>query len=367
MKIYRVGGYVRDKLLNIESHDCDYVVVGSSPEEMTKLGYIQVGKSFPVFLHPKTREEYALARTEKKINSGHTGFITYATPDITLEEDLSRRDITINAIAEDEYGNLIDPYNGISDLKDKVIRHVSSAFIEDPLRVLRVARFAAKLNFRIAPETIKLMQDISLTDDINTISKERILNELDKALNTDYSHLFFITLKEVNCLGKLFPSMKLIAEAPKLWELLLSLLSQPSSKFAKFSYIGLMYNRIDKKNNLNELSLNKSIIEVVNKVIIIDQLEILKNTPEEILKSYKQLNIWRDEKTFIECLDIYNNYSIYSKHNSYKVSLIKSLAANLVNADIKQIIQNSHNNEIADKIYTVYINLINNFLVINND
>lgn len=367
MKIYRVGGYVRDKLLNIESHDCDYVVVGSSTEEMTKLGYIQVGKSFPVFLHPKTREEYALARTEKKINSGHTGFITYATPDITLEEDLSRRDITINAIAEDEYGNLIDPYNGISDLQNKVIRHVSRAFVEDPLRVLRVARFAAKLNFKIAPETIKLMQEISLTDDINTISKERIINELDKALNTECSHQFFITLKEVDCLDKLFPSMEFIAADKDLWKELLTLLSQPSSKFAKFSYIGLFYNRINKTSNINELSLNKSIIDIINKVIIIDQLEILKNTPEEILKSYKQLNIWRDEKIFTECLDIYNKYAIDVKDNSNKVSLIKSLASDLVNADIKRIIQTSLRHQIADKIYAVYINLINNFLVLNND
>ena len=143
MKIYLVGGAVRDKLMGILSKDRDYLVVGSTPEEMVRLGYKPIGKDFPVFLHPKSKEEYALARTEKKVGKGYHGFEFYTSADVSLEEDLSRRDITINAIAEDEEGNIYDPFNGVEDIKNKVIRHVSDAFSEDPLRVLRVARFAS--------------------------------------------------------------------------------------------------------------------------------------------------------------------------------------------------------------------------------
>jgi len=143
MKIYLVGGAVRDKILGIPVSDKDYLVVGSSPKEMVKLGFKPIGKDFPVFLHPKTKEEYALARTERKVGKGYHGFKFYTSPDVTLEEDLRRRDITINAIAEDEDGNIYDPFNGVNDIKNKIIRHVSDAFIEDPLRVLRVARFTA--------------------------------------------------------------------------------------------------------------------------------------------------------------------------------------------------------------------------------
>ena len=175
MKIYLVGGAVRDQLLNIPVKDRDYLVVGSTPQEMLDLGFKPIGKDFPVFLHPKTKNEYALARTEKKVGIGHKGFIFHASPDITIEEDLERRDITINAIAMDESNNYIDPYGGMKDLKYKVIRHVSSAFQEDPLRVMRVARFYAKLDsFSIHKDTSDLMQKVVTKGEIQNLSAERL-------------------------------------------------------------------------------------------------------------------------------------------------------------------------------------------------
>lgn len=177
MQIFLVGGAVRDKLLGLDGADKDYVVVGASKEELLKKGFEQVGHDFPVFLHPKTKEEYALARTEKKQGNGYTGFTCDFNKDISLKEDLKRRDLTINAIAEDENGNLIDPYNGLSDLKNKVLRHISEAFCEDPLRVLRVARFAARfhyLGFTIASETISLMKQIVESGELNYLTKERV-------------------------------------------------------------------------------------------------------------------------------------------------------------------------------------------------
>lgn len=164
MKIYLVGGAVRDALLGLPIKDKDWVVVGATPQGMLDAGYQQVGRDFPVFLHPQTREEYALARTERKSGSGYTGFTCYAAPDVTLEADLQRRDLTINAMARDDNGEIIDPYNGRDDLENRLLRHVSPAFSEDPLRVLRVARFAARyahLGFRIADETMTLMRDMN--------------------------------------------------------------------------------------------------------------------------------------------------------------------------------------------------------------
>ena len=159
MKIYAVGGAVRDRLLGRPVADQDYVVVGSTPEQMEQLGYRPVGKDFPVFLHPKTHEEYALARTERKTARGYKGFEIHASPEVTLEQDLARRDLTINAIARDDDGNIIDPHRGVADLEAGILRHVGDAFVEDPVRVLRVARFAARFGFAIAPETLDLMRE----------------------------------------------------------------------------------------------------------------------------------------------------------------------------------------------------------------
>ena len=207
-QVYLVGGAVRDALLNIPVVDRDWVVTGATPEQLEQQGYQQVGKQFPVFLNPKSKEEYALARKEKKQGAGYTGFICDFSPDISLEEDLERRDLTINAIAQTQDGNLIDPFNGQQDLESRLFRHVSDAFVEDPLRVLRVARFAARfhdLDFKIAPETVSLMQIISNSGELSVLSAERVWKELEKALNTKHSDIFFLTLEEANALEKLFP------------------------------------------------------------------------------------------------------------------------------------------------------------------
>ena len=218
MKIYLVGGAVRDNLLNLPIKDRDYMVVGATPAQMLALGYSQVGKDFPVFLHPKTQQEYALARTERKTAAGYGGFSVDAAPNVTLEQDLLRRDLTVNAIAEDQEGNRYDPYNGISDINNRILRHVSDAFIEDPLRVLRVARFAARFNnlgFSIAADTMTLMSEISQSGELEALTPERVYVELNKALATTAPQVFFSVLKQCGALAILFPEIDALFGVPQ--------------------------------------------------------------------------------------------------------------------------------------------------------
>ncbi|MEZ8186476.1 multifunctional CCA addition/repair protein [Shewanella sp. 5S214] len=218
MKIYLVGGAVRDTLLKQTVVDKDYVVVGSSIDEMLAQGYQQVGKDFPVFLHPKTQQEYALARTERKTGKGYQGFSCDANKDVTLADDLLRRDLTINAIAQDSEGKLYDPYHGIDDIHAKVLRHVSDAFIEDPLRVLRVARFAARfhhLGFTIAAETLQLMTDIANSGELEHLTPERVWQECDKALSSQSPQIFFAVLKQCQALTVLFPEIDALFGVPQ--------------------------------------------------------------------------------------------------------------------------------------------------------
>ncbi len=208
MKVYLVGGAVRDALLNYPVVEHDYVVVGSTPKEMQSLGYKQVGKEFPVFLHPQSKDEYALARKERKNGQGYTGFICDFDPSVTLEEDLYRRDLTINAIAQDENGQLIDPYQGQADIKSRLLKHIGPAFSEDPLRILRVARFAARyhhLGFTIAPETLLLMKDMVASGELKTLTKERIWLEIEKCLKTNTLHLFLEVINDINALADVLP------------------------------------------------------------------------------------------------------------------------------------------------------------------
>lgn len=218
MKTYLVGGAVRDKLLNAAIVDRDWVVVGATPQNMLEQGFIQVGKDFPVFLHPKTKEEYALARTERKSGQGYNGFICDFNQDITLEQDLLRRDLTINAIAMDDDGHFIDPYHGINDLHQRILRHVSPAFAEDPLRVLRVARFAAKYHhygFTIAQETLQLMTAIVESGEINHLTAERVWKETEKALATEDPQIYFDVLRKCNALAILFPELNNLFGIPQ--------------------------------------------------------------------------------------------------------------------------------------------------------
>lgn len=222
MKTFLVGGAVRDALLNLPVKDKDWVVVGATPEAMLEKGYQQVGRDFPVFLHPKSREEYALARTERKNGTGYTGFVTWSAPDVTLEQDLQRRDLTINAIARDEEGRLFDPYHGQRDIAERLLRHVSMAFNEDPLRVLRVARFAARfahLNFRIADETQALMRAMVESGELADLTAERVWKETEKALTTRNPQVYFQVLRDCGALKVLFPEIDNLfgIPAPAKW------------------------------------------------------------------------------------------------------------------------------------------------------
>lgn len=210
MKVYLVGGAVRDKLLGLTPVERDWVVVGSTTEEMVSLGYQQVGKDFPVFLHPETHEEYALARTEKKTRPGYTGFEVQASPDVTLEEDLLRRDLTINAIAEDADGTLVDPFGGRADLDAGLLKHVSPAFSEDPVRILRIARFAARFShwgFHVAHATNALMKTMVAHGEVDALIAERVWAETDKALGEDHPERYFEVLRGCGALQKVFPEI----------------------------------------------------------------------------------------------------------------------------------------------------------------
>lgn len=218
MKIYLVGGAVRDRLLGIAVKDRDYVVVGTTPEAMLQAGYKAVGKDFPVFLHPQTYEEYALARTERKTGPGYHGFAFHADPSVTLEDDLRRRDLTINAIAEDESGALIDPFGGARDLEAKILRHVSPAFAEDPVRVLRVARFAARYaqrGFRVAEETLALMQQMVKSGEVDHLVPERVWAETQKALREATPSAFLRALRDCDALRVLFPEIDALYGVPQ--------------------------------------------------------------------------------------------------------------------------------------------------------
>lgn len=218
MQIYLVGGAVRDKLLGLPVKERDYVVVGATPAEMARLGFQPVGKDFPVFLHPQTHEEYALARTERKTGPGYHGFEFHSAPDVTLEDDLRRRDLTINAMAEDPHGVLIDPYGGQRDLDARLLRHVSPAFAEDPVRILRVARFAARfasLGFKLAPETLALMRQMVASGEADALVPERVWQETARALASETPSVFFQALRECGALARVFPELDRLFGVPQ--------------------------------------------------------------------------------------------------------------------------------------------------------
>ena len=219
-KTYCVGGAVRDRLLGLAVQDHDWVVVGSTPEAMVAQGFQPIGKDFPVFLHPETHEEYALARTERKTARGYHGFAVYAAPDVTLEQDLMRRDFTINAIAQEfdgEHGagKLIDPYNGVADLRAGILRHVSAAFSEDPVRILRAARFVARFGFSIAPETLSLMRHMVASGEVDALVPERVWQELARGLMEKKPSRFFETLRDCGALAKLLPEVDALFGVPQ--------------------------------------------------------------------------------------------------------------------------------------------------------
>ena len=236
MQVYRVGGAIRDRLLGLTIKDTDWVVTGSTPEQMVSAGYLPIGKDFPVFLHPDTKQEYALARTERKVSRGYAGFNFNTDPAITIQQDLARRDLTINAIAEDAQGQLIDPYHGQQDIQQRLLRHVSDAFVEDPVRVLRVARFAARfyqLGFQIAPETRQLMKQIADSGELDALVPERVWTEMNKALAEPDPQVFFTSLRDCGVLKTLFPEIDNLFGVPQTRKL------SPGSRYRNTRYAGV--------------------------------------------------------------------------------------------------------------------------------
>ena len=218
MEVYLVGGAVRDRLLGLPVHERDWVVVGARPEDLERQGYLSVGKEFPVFLHPDTKEEHALARLERKVAPGYRGFTTQFSPEVTLEEDLKRRDLTINAMAQKPSGELIDPYGGQRDLDARVLRHVSEAFVEDPVRILRLARFAARfadLGFTVAEETLALMKEMVASGEVDALVPERVWQETERALGETRPDVFFQTLRACGALAVIFPEIDALYGVPQ--------------------------------------------------------------------------------------------------------------------------------------------------------
>lgn len=307
MKIYLVGGAVRDQLLGLPVTERDYVVVGATVADMLQLGYKQVGREFPVFLHPKTNEEYALARMERKVSPGYTGFQFDTSASVTLEEDLKRRDLTINAMAKDlETNDIVDPFHGQKDLSAKILRHVSNAFIEDPVRVLRVGRFLARfgaMGFKVAPNTLQLMQAMAARGEIDALVAERVWKELVRALAEKNPSFFFQILKEAHALQVLFPGTTTTGTSTlKLAE---QKTTSPLIRFACFFYdyqlanktvidsIAILCNRYRIPNQYQQL------LKLVA-TYYQDALHARESSDENILQLFARLDIYRREQRFLD-------------------------------------------------------------------
>ena len=356
MKVFLVGGAVRDDLLGIPFSEKDWVVVNSSHKEMIEKGFKQVGKNFPVYLHPKTKEEYALARKETKTGKGHKNFTFDTKSKISLQDDLKRRDITINAIAKDESGNIFDPYGGIKDLKDRKIRIVSEAFSEDPLRLFRVARFKSKLadfNFSITRDTLEVLKSMSSGDEISFLSGERIWDETQKALSYKNSSKYFTTLKKVNAL-KYFEGLE------KVYSRNLKLLKRIDNKKnmiqEKWAVINLASNEADvieeKIRVPNKVS---NFRKTLNGIFQLNK-EKKKISAKNILTNLNKMNYFRDESNLLNSLKLLQNLELIS---SEEIKKWNSLLNNLKKIKIKTT--NLSSKEIKEKIYQERLEMIKGY------
>lgn len=339
MEIYCVGGAVRDRLLERVIEDKDYVVVGASPEELLSQGFKSVGKDFPVFLHPKTREEYALARTERKTGPGYSGFTFHAEPNVTLEEDLKRRDLTINAMAQTMDGRLIDPYGGYQDLQKRILRHVSLAFAEDPVRILRVARFMARfayLGFEVAEDTLELMRTMVLQGEVDALVPERVWKEFSSALKESHPGEFLKTLHACQALDRICPELALFFNNPikrgkgiilplRTLACATKLSQKPQVRFAAlmqnietdaaFTQVKKVKQRWNLPGDYYDLLVLS--IHYHEKVHTIQTL-----SPEQILRLFKKLDPFRRYERFLDFLAVceaiwhsqhQNSFSTYSQ------------------------------------------------------
>lgn len=361
MKIYLVGGAVRDKLLELTATDNDWVIVGSTPSQLRQLGYKQILASFPVFLHPKTNEEYALARTERKIAKGYHGFETCFASSTTIEEDLKRRDLTINSIAIDTNGNIIDPFNGQYDLQNRILRHTSTSFEEDPLRVIRLARFMAQLhsfNFTIAEDTKLLAKKIRDAGELSYLTKERLNLEFKKSLN--YPNIFFNTLKSLGCIDIVFPKIsKNITKLPQqdFFNHQLYKAATQEQKIAMIFY-NFATNYIDLiKDELNLSNNHYKLVFAVNKI---HQLITHQHSAEEILHIFRKTNILRDKVLLKNATKIYNKIAtILDNHQLIeKLTKLELMITSIQTIDIKKLTQNTPNHLLAKTINKLYIDTI---------
>ena len=336
MQVYLVGGAVRDALLNRKVIERDYVVVGATPQEMLSQGFTQVGKDFPVFLHPKTQEEYALARTERKSGKGYTGFVCDASSSVTLEEDLLRRDLTVNAIAQDNLGNLIDPYGGKKDLENRVLRHVSEAFSEDPLRVFRVARFATRyayLGFTIATETMALMQSMAESGELSTLSAERVWQETKRSLLEKTPHVFFTVLNQAHGLNDWFTELEInLDTALATLKTAVDLEKSENESFVKdtgsetplpdssnsetarliirFTALLSHLGEEDAKHLCSRLKVQNQVSEIVILACKFkDFLLSMQNSPADLLALFNGCDAWRREERFLLLLSAFAPYA----------------------------------------------------------
>ncbi|ASG68760.1 tRNA CCA-pyrophosphorylase [Francisella halioticida] len=365
MRVYLVGGAVRDRLLRLSHKDRDWLVVGATEEQMLSTGYLKINSSFPVFLDPKTKEEYALARSEKKVAKGYHGFETFFSKDTTLEDDLKRRDLTINSMAIGENGNIIDPFNGQQDVKDRVLRHTSEAFIDDPLRVIRLARFKSQLsefNFSVAYETKQLARYLSKTDELDHLSKERLHIEFIKALTNP--KVFFETLDNLGSLEKVFPTIKNLLR-----------LIPNTNFFNNHKYINsdtrqkiaLCFLEIPKKHLeciKRELLLTNEQFKILNAAINIRQILEDHINASIALNLIKSANLLRNRILFKKGTEVYVKYINITKTKkalrNYK-SLERTIDI-INNLNVQRIVTDTHKSDLKNSINNLYIDTIKNEL-----
>ncbi len=370
MKIYLVGGAVRDQIMGLSVKDKDYVVVGSTFKEMVKLGYKPIGKDFPVFLHPKTHNEYALARTERKVSRGYKGFRIYASKEVTLEEDLKRRDLTINAIAKDARGQFIDPFHGIKDIKNKVLRHVSSAFVEDPIRVLRIARFSARFHqFKIHPKTESILKQIVRNKEIEAVASERIWHELFVGFSEKKSYLMIEVLHKCGALKLLLPEMNYIKHKhsiKKSFEYALKSKYSPEIKAALFfMYLyPLRLNRSLEEEIYTRLSVPNAVKKLTQKTIsnLSDLKEFKKLKSRQILDLIYKMDLFRNPDTFSDMMKIFEAF-ISSQPAQLKTAQttlksLKKYLKHLNKLNLASISQNKHGLDIKDAIYEARLEVL---------
>ena len=349
MKTYQVGGAVRDRLLGLPVHDIDYVVVGSSVKEMLGNGFRPVGSHFPVFLHPQTQHEYALARTERKTAPGHQGFVFHADPSIRLADDLKRRDLTINAMAQEVnasgelVGHLIDPYRGKVDLEQGIFRHLSDAFSEDPLRVLRVARFAARFpTFMIAPETLAIMKYMVGKDELTTLSKERIWQELARALRSQAPERFIDVLEECGALEKIWPTAFTVQ-----WRNM----SSRKEMLAQLNQVVAVHPEIDKRLAIllkklkpveistwgGELRVPNEITEYCFAVAEFEACHEFVLSPQIVLDLFNRTDVWRKPARFTEVMKLFESIGVGVANWSKLVNAALQVDGGQIAAKISQL------------------------------